>query len=886
MMNPDRADLPRFGQLTYTSFDPASGAQPGVGGWQVKDVAGAVDAAEADLMRSGISTRFETVGAAPEFPTRADLDGRPRRLMYVPDVDGRGCYWHTAPAGPDAAGRPGNVFAHVVLDRGARSGEAASRPVELWRSPGWLVPYGSVEVDSASLAGVPEPAGTMDRSSTLDFLLDEGTWRVGVLCVLLDAVARAMTGGPAVVLGTHTPDDAARWIAAVSHFMSPGAARRFGWCTFDRRHDLDETVARGVHLTALPISDLDGVPSRHTVVASSETPQLGEFGGDPHRTERGDAVPVTAWSVLAQTALVDERAADHALSRQDSVARELGDVVLSPMWPLATAILEDQTLHDAAGEAARVVLEQTPDTIDDESEIAHIVAAVVDDHLGDSAESAADVLAHGADEWSAGARRLAGRVLLFRALDDEDWRLSGPGRSMRVDSDWVSQDVLSRAARVIAELCERWMPRGAIVDGAAETLITLDFMARADLVDAGAAALLSALLADVVVPVLCDPAAGAELVAAAGPIGERAWRDHVLPALTVHPLITGRPLGNRLPRPVLAAAFAAIGDDTLAELVADQCRVADPSAMLLAEGAFQTVTAGALAEAAYVAPLALRRALFEAAGSGWAPTDIDPVVFGYRWSARDFLELLDEFPDALAPRHVEEAIVGAAWSADVEELTARIHVAAGRRAVTDRDLLAVSWAIVRGWSWDAVGTQDLWVLLRDHAMPVLDSWAAERTSGLPQDLLVRLAVLMVAGHAYRLPGLSSLPAAHEDALVRAVRGDERAAVVAVATLVRAGAIDPTWAAVHAVLSSPTTPRVAPASNLLRRMEIGQPEARSSLLEAAVRTVWSQDMRRTPIDEGQLMEAVRAELVAWGVAEADYVSASARPLVRSWIDGGR
>lgn len=198
----------RFGQLTYTSFDAPERGRAG-GGWQVKDVSDGVSAAEQEFMRAGVATRFDSVQALPQFPTPADIAARPRRLVYAPTETG-GCYWHTAPAGADASGRPGNVFAHVVVDR---TPDDAVRPIERWGSPDWLAPYGADAVAAAELPhSAPAPGGNIDRAAVLEFLLDPGTWRVGVLGVLLDAVDQAMHGGPGVVLGCADSENAARWI--------------------------------------------------------------------------------------------------------------------------------------------------------------------------------------------------------------------------------------------------------------------------------------------------------------------------------------------------------------------------------------------------------------------------------------------------------------------------------------------------------------------------------------------------------------------------------------------------------------------------------------------------------------------------------------------------
>ncbi len=136
----------RFGQLTYSSFDRGDGR----GGWQVKETSGALTPDEVQTLSSRVATRFDAGVEVGPFPTPDEVVALPRRLVYAP-VPGHGMgYWHTAPAGADASGRPGNVFAHVLLDRAPATVDAL-RPVDLWRSPDWLTPFNSEQVLAAAL---------------------------------------------------------------------------------------------------------------------------------------------------------------------------------------------------------------------------------------------------------------------------------------------------------------------------------------------------------------------------------------------------------------------------------------------------------------------------------------------------------------------------------------------------------------------------------------------------------------------------------------------------------------------------------------------------------------------------------------------------------------
>ncbi len=192
----DGATTSRYGQLAYTSFD----AVGTVGGWQVKETSGGLTPAETQALIAGVRTVFRPVGEMPDFPTPEQLEHGPRRLAYRHLGDGAG-YWHTFPAGSDSTGRPGNVFAHVLLDR-APDTHPRYRAIQRWRSSHWLQPFGAAAVARAALPGtLPELGNAVTKDSVVAFALDAVTWRLATLFALLDAVAAALAGGPPVVLG-------------------------------------------------------------------------------------------------------------------------------------------------------------------------------------------------------------------------------------------------------------------------------------------------------------------------------------------------------------------------------------------------------------------------------------------------------------------------------------------------------------------------------------------------------------------------------------------------------------------------------------------------------------------------------------------------------------
>lgn len=407
----------RYGQLAYTSFD----AVGNVGGWQVKETSGGLTPTETQALIAGVHTVFRTVGPTPDFPTSEQLEQGPRRLAYRHFEDGAG-YWHTFPAGPDSTGRPGNVFAHALLDRAPET-HPRSRAIQRWRSSYWLQPYGATAVARAVLPGVlPELGNVVTKDSVVAFALDPAHWRLATLFALLDAVAAALAGGPPVVLGTQSPDVAAQWIGLVSFLMSPGTAANLSFSTFDRA----EQVAphNGQVLSAIPIEDVAAVEPGLVVISESEPVSLGELGGDPHRTAGGHRIEVTRWSVMAQVVLLEAAAARRVLDDIDTFSSQVRDDGLDPAWPIAMAVARHPEFADAQVEAHEVIAAHSPSGALVGSEAAHTIADVLSSVVGVTT----------ADAWRAVHELPAGAGAAFadatyfaRAIADDAWLAqSGP----------------------------------------------------------------------------------------------------------------------------------------------------------------------------------------------------------------------------------------------------------------------------------------------------------------------------------------------------------------------------------------------------------------------------------------------------------------------------
>ncbi|OBC00319.1 hypothetical protein [Mycobacterium sp. 852002-40037_SCH5390672] len=405
---------PRYGQLTYTSFDQPGGA----GGWQVKQTSGELSPEETQRLASGVRTGFRPVAPLPDYPTPEQLDAAPRRLEYRRWASDAAGYWHTVAAGADSTGRPGNVFAHVMLDRAPDSAPRL-RPIQRWGSPAWLRPFGAAAVARAALpADPPGVAQVVTRESVIAFALDTSTWRVGTLLGLLDAVAAALDGGAPVVLGAVSVDSAAQWIGLVSFLMSPGTAATLNFSTFDRADQLGPAQHAIQHLAAVPVGDLDTLPAGFVVIDETATLSLGELGGEPHRTAAGQAIEVTAWSVMAQEVLLDAQSAVAVLDELDHRAAQTPDRDLHPAWPLAVAIAAGEDFAAAHPEANAIIAAHSP---------AGIAAGSPTERLVDEALST--LVGHTtSDAWQAAEQNLPGfagehaaLTYLCRAIGDDTW---------------------------------------------------------------------------------------------------------------------------------------------------------------------------------------------------------------------------------------------------------------------------------------------------------------------------------------------------------------------------------------------------------------------------------------------------------------------------------
>jgi hypothetical protein len=515
----------RYAQMSYTSFDTAGSA----GGWRVKQTAGDLADPDQTLLLSGVHTGLNPVEPIPLYPTLEQLQRIPRRLAYRRVNRDNACYWHSVPAGADHTGRPGNVFIHALLDRAAGEPDGLYRPIELWRSPRWLRPYGPTAVAHAELAADPPgPGGIVTRDSVVEFACDTGTWRLATLFGLLDAVAAAIDGGPLVVLGVDSVDTAAHWIGLVSFLMSPGTARMLNFSTFDRAEQLGFAMRVGQHLSAVPRDDLVDAPAGVVTIDETQTLSLGELGGEPHRTAAGQPIAATAWSAMAQVAMLDPDSTRLLLADIDAFSARVTDAGLHPAWPMAMSVATRSRFADAADEAHSVIARHSPRGTVADAVIVHTITDVVRAVAG---AGTADALAAGRDIPDGLAAMAADAIYLSRAICDDDW-LDRPDLIPLGRTRYHRQPIPAELAAAIpaaVQVARRRGPEGV--------LRVADILARA-----GVACDLTTVLEEDVLPVLRDPQLGPRLTRRLGVSIGVGCRLGVATALLRQAAATDRPV--------------------------------------------------------------------------------------------------------------------------------------------------------------------------------------------------------------------------------------------------------------------------------------------------------------------------------------------------------
>lgn len=574
----------RWAQLSFASFDPGGGQS---GGWGVKETAGGLSEAESKAIQQYLVKAFALTEQPPRYATPEMIEALPRRFVYGRVGDGAAAYWHAALAGFDGSGRPGNVFSHVLLDRDPRAAQPPLRPIDSWRSPAWLVPYGAQQVLEAHLPTEPPVGGgPLDRSAVADFLLDPAAFRRGgQLAVLLDAVAAALAGGPAVVLATATPDDAARWIAAVSRFAAPQTCRLLPFSVYERARGVDAAIKRGLRLIGISHGDTAELTSSSlpiVLVDDRETPSIGSPGGQ-HRIG-GAAVDVTPWSLLAEVAQLD---AEQAFSRIDEIAAEFPGEPLHPAWPLALiAALEPEDFADVAEPASTVLRDHSPLGLRDHARYWPAASVVMQRLLGETAEDARVELAAASGESAGLMRMLATASFLSRAFVDDAW-LRSPQRSEIPEFGQLAASDRGRLLEEARSAIQRSF--GALESQPGDPAAACGALRLAVLVDVAALGNPESdeLLLGQLIGAACEvfnpenpPEAAQRVIDAIGPLTGPFLARRLRPAFEAVRFMADRPPGQRLAPavvgwvfaddPALSSVDAAVTEQALPKLVVER----------------------------------------------------------------------------------------------------------------------------------------------------------------------------------------------------------------------------------------------------------------------------------------------------------------------------
>ena len=213
-------------QLYYTS------CEHGLSGFSGYQFNAATPGVDARVLRE--VERF-TVYEPPRSLPPDQVHRHPVNLCYSPDLGGVRVLSRVVSSGDDPSGRPGNYFAHSLLLDGA----AGPLPAELWGAPFWT----GRPVSEPDLPGLAPAPGPLDRGRTSAWLRgrDEATLRR-----LLMAVDAAIDDGPPVLLLAED-EDAAHWVAALSHLLPPRRALGMSFATYSGSPE-----DAPVHVVAVP----------------------------------------------------------------------------------------------------------------------------------------------------------------------------------------------------------------------------------------------------------------------------------------------------------------------------------------------------------------------------------------------------------------------------------------------------------------------------------------------------------------------------------------------------------------------------------------------------------------------------------------------------------
>jgi GTPase-associated protein 1, N-terminal domain type 2/GTPase-associated protein 1, middle domain len=414
------------GQLLYTSDDPVG---PGPGGWQVKQKVG-VHPEELPEILALVSSSMPLLEDLPPYPSQAQQDALPRRLVSGRTATGARILVHSAPAGTDGTRRPGNVINHVLVRRRPNDVPVATSgrymPLELWRASAWQTPWGAAAVRKAEIAldAVPVPlGGLLSRASVARLLGEAAPPRRAFIGALVDAIFAALHGGPSVVILVRDQDCAVLWLYSALLFADVATREDLTFSTWERAHDL-HGAALLPHVVLVPAVDVDALAGLDVVVLDPDHQQPCQERRWP-TVQSNVLVDSTPWSSVVQ-ALCELSPQDltDRLGAIDEISWHNPDAGrAAPDFPAALAVLEWQL--PAARAAQDIALHVPQNGLDPSAR--DDLAAAAKAALGRTAADAAAALDRAVVRRGADPEVLLVifREFLRRALSDEEL-LHGP----------------------------------------------------------------------------------------------------------------------------------------------------------------------------------------------------------------------------------------------------------------------------------------------------------------------------------------------------------------------------------------------------------------------------------------------------------------------------
>jgi hypothetical protein len=464
---------------------------------------------------------------------------------------------------------------------------------------------GSAGLAGGSSADVPaggsdgdlplSPGDAVNLASVVDFISDVSAFRLGALGALIDAVAAALDGGPPVVLAAPDADQGALWIGAVSFFTPASDCLRLSFSTHERWDDL-VAENHGGHRRGARVdgakggaNDSGASGSRVNDGGTKDGGATGSAanGGGVNDADASDSGRRPLLSVVPQTdvdrltrrdelplVVIDPRveAIFHVVEGVEYRRTHLGQPILITD---ASRRALDACCEDYAALERRIRRLDATGTTSSSSTV-----AVTDDGAEPAWKRLSEALAQ--KPLQVAEVRPAFENYLFKALDDDQWQLrrAPPLPAQMPESMPINLSLPARLRAPLARLTQRLTSDLPDDDPVGDVRRGVRMLRAVDLADRIARLIGGpnlhelgiGLLAGRATEVLLDPAAGPKVAQIVGPLNGAALARWIVPELArIGPLGPAaarqdaqdaqdaeRPVGERLPAPVIALLAAAI----------------------------------------------------------------------------------------------------------------------------------------------------------------------------------------------------------------------------------------------------------------------------------------------------------------------------------------